>query len=131
MGKYNFTRTTKNNIKYLDLIQNNMIEHSNLLDKVWYVKDNQISEVTIVSKTRDSYYGTEKVIKIVKDNTLLDVALSTLFYTQEEACNYILDKVNTEISSVENTMNTVIQSLGELYNLRHSIEAVIKNLSKQ
>lgn len=108
-----------------------MIEHSNLLDKVWYVKDNQISEVTIVSKTRDSYYGTEKVIKIVKDNTLLDVALSTLFYTQEEACNYILDKVNTEISSVENTMNTVIQSLVELYNLRHSIEAVIKNLSKQ
>lgn len=108
-----------------------MIEHSNLLDKVWYVKDNQISEVTIVSKTRDSYYGTEKVIKIVKDNTLLDVALSTLFYTQEEAYNYVLDKVNTEISSVENTMNTVIQSLVELYNLRHSIEAVIKNLSKQ
>lgn len=108
-----------------------MIEHSNLLDKVWYVKDNQISEVTIVSKTRDSYYGTEKVIKIVKDNTLLDVALSTLFYTQEEAYNYVLDKVNTEISSVENTMNTVIQSLVELYNLRHSIEAIIKNLSKQ
>ena len=108
-----------------------MIEHSNLLDKVWYVKDNQISKVTIVSKTRDSYYGTEKVIKIVKDNTLLDVALSTLFYTQEEAYNYVLDKVNTEISSVENTMNTVIQSLVELYNLRHSIEAVIKNLSKQ
>ena len=107
-----------------------MIEHSNLLDKVWYIKDNQISEVTIVSKTRDSYYGTEKVIKIVKDNTLLDVALSTLFYTQEEAYNYVLDKVNTEISSVENTMNTVIQSLVELYNLRHSIEAVIKNLSK-
>lgn len=107
-----------------------MIEHSNLLDKVWYVKDNQISEVTIVSKTRDSYYGTEKVIKIVKDNTLLDVALSTLFYTQEEAYNYVLDKVNTEISSVENTMNTVIQSLVELYNLRHSIEAIIKNLSK-
>lgn len=108
-----------------------MIEHSNLLDKVWYVKDNQISEVTIVSKTRDSYYSTEKVIKIVKDNTLLDVALSTLFYTQEEVYNYVLDKVNTEISSVENTMNTVIQSLVELYNLRHSIEAVIKNLSKQ
>lgn len=108
-----------------------MIEHSNLLDKVWYVKDNQISKVTIVSKTRDSYYGTEKVIKIVKDNTLLDVALSTLFYTQKEACNYVLDKVNTEISNVENTMNTVIQSLVELYNLRHSIEAVIKNLSKQ
>lgn len=108
-----------------------MIEHSNLLDKVWYVKDNQISKVTIVSKTHDSYYGTEKVIKIVKDNTLLDVALSTLFYTQEEAYNYVLDKVNTEISSVENTMNTVIQSLVELYNLRHSIEAVIKNLSKQ
>lgn len=108
-----------------------MIGHSNLLDKVWYVKDNQISEVTIVSKTRDSYYGTEKVIKIVKDNTLLDVALSTLFYTQEEAYNYVLGKVNTEISSVENTMNTVIQSLVELYNLRHSIEAVIKNLSKQ
>lgn len=108
-----------------------MIGHSNLLDKVWYVKDNQISEVTIVSKTRDSYYGTEKVIKIVKDNTLLDVALSTLFYIQEEAYNYVLDKVNTEISSVENTMNTVIQSLVELYNLRHSIEAVIKILSKQ
>lgn len=108
-----------------------MIEHSNLLDKVWYVKDNQISEVTIVSKTRDSYYGTEKVIKIVKDNTLLDVALYTLFYTQEEAYNYVLDKVNTEISSVENTMNTVIQSLVELYNLRHNIEAIIKNLSKQ
>lgn len=108
-----------------------MIESFNLLDKVWYVKGNQISEVTIVSKTRDSYYGTEKVIKIVKDNTLLDVALSTLFYTQEEAYNYVLDKVNTEISSVENTMNTVIQSLVELYNLRHSIEAVIKNLSKQ
>lgn len=105
-----------------------MIEHSNLLDKVWYVKDNQISEVTIVSKIRDSYYGTEKVIKIVKDNTLLDVALSTLFYTQEEAYNYVLDKVNTEISSIENTMNTVIQSLVELYNLRHSIEAVIKSL---
>lgn len=108
-----------------------MIEHSNLLDKVWYVKDNQISKVTIVSKTRDSYYGTEKVIKIVKDNTLLDVALSTLFYTQEEAYNYVLNKVNTEISSVENTMNTVIQSLVELYNLRHNIKAVIKNLSKQ
>lgn len=108
-----------------------MIEHSNLLDKVWYVKGNQINEVTIVSKIRNSYYGTEKVIKIVKDNTLLDVALSTLFYTQEEAYNYVLDKVNTEISSVENTMNTVIQSLVELYNLRHSIEAVIKNLSKQ
>lgn len=108
-----------------------MIEHSNLLDKVWYVKGNQINEVTIVSKIRNSYYGTEKVIKIVKDNTLLDVELSTLFYTQEEACNYVLDKVNTEISSVENTMNTVIQSLVELYNLRHSIEAVIKNLSKQ
>lgn len=131
MGKYDFTRTTKNNIEYLDLIQSNMIEHSNLLDKVWYVKDNQISEVTIVSKTHDSYYGTEKVITIVKDNTLLDAALSTLFYTQEEAYNYVLDKVNTEISSVENTMNTVIQSLVELYNLRHSIEAIIKNLSKQ
>lgn len=66
MGKYDFTRTTKNNIGYLDLTQSNMIGQFNLLDKVWYVKGNQISEVTIVSKTRDSYYSAEKVVKVVK-----------------------------------------------------------------
>lgn len=98
-----------------------MIEHFNLLDKVWYVKDDQISEVTIVSKIRDSYYSTEKVIKIVKDNTLLDVALSNLFYTQDEAYKYVLDNINTKISNVEKTLETTLQSLMKLYNLRQTI----------
>lgn len=108
-----------------------MIGHFNLLDKVWYVKDNQISEVTIVSKTRDSYYGTEKVVKIVKDNTLLDVALSNLFYTQDEACKYVLDNINTKISNVEKTLETTLQSLMKLYNLRQTIEKLTQHLNEQ
>lgn len=108
-----------------------MIGHFNLLDKIWYVKDNQISEVTIVSKTRDSYYGTEKVVKIIKDNTLLDVALSSLFYTQDEACKYVLDSINAKISNVEKTLETTRQSLMKLYNLRQTIEKLIQHLNEQ
>lgn len=108
-----------------------MIGHFNLLDKVWYVKDTQVNEVTIVSKTRDSYYGTEKVVEIVKDNTLLNVALSDLFYTQDEAFKYILDKINTEISDVEKTLDTTKQSLVKLYNLRCNIETLINHSKKQ
>lgn len=106
-----------------------MIEPFNLLDKVWYVKDNQISKVTIVSNTYDCSYGTEKLVKIVKDNTLLDVALSDLFYTQEEACKCVLDKINTKISNTEKTLNTARQSLVELCNLRYEIAKLI-NQSK-
>ncbi len=108
-----------------------MIRHFNLLDKVWYVKDHQTSEVTIVSKIRDSYYGTEKVIKIVKDNILLDVALSNLFYTQEEAYKYVSDKINTEISTAEEAFNMAKQSLMELYNLRDKIETLIEHSKEQ
>lgn len=108
-----------------------MIGHFNLLDKVWYVKDNQVNEVTIVSKTRDSYYGTEKVVEIVKDNTLLNVALSDLFYTQDEAFKYVLDKINTEISDVEKTLDTTKQSLVKLYNLRCNIETLINHSKEQ
>lgn len=108
-----------------------MIGYFNLLDTVWYVKDNQINEVTIVSKTRDSYYGTEKVVKIVKDNTLLDAALSNLFYTQDEAFKYVLDKINTEISNVEKTLDTTKQSLMKLYKLRYDVETLINHSKEQ
>ncbi len=108
-----------------------MIGHFNLLDKVWYIKDNQVNEVTIVSKTRDSYYGTKKVVEIVKDNTLLNVTLSDLFYTQDEAFKYILDKINTEISDVEKTLDTTKQSLVKLYNLRRNIETLINHSKEQ
>lgn len=38
-----------------------MIKHSNLLDKVWYVKNNQISEVT------NLYYDIKTLINHLKE----------------------------------------------------------------
>ena len=103
-----------------------MIEHFCLLDKVWYVNGTDIKEVVISSKVfYDDLRGS--LINVITNNTVLEVKLSQLFYTEKEAYQSIADFVTKSILNTERDLELIKQDLYELRNLHDIIQLKLNN----
>lgn len=98
-----------------------MIKQFNLLDKVWYVDDINIKEVTITSYIYLNDICKEVVTVIVGDS-ILEVKPCQLYYTKEEACQCIIDTLNYRISDAESALEVRKNELSELIKLRDDVQ---------
>ena len=103
-----------------------MIKQFNLLDKVWYVNDINIKEVTITSHIYLNDIGKEVVTVIVGDS-ILEVKPCQLYYTKEEAYQCIMDTLKHRISDAESALKARENELSELNKL---YEGVLKELNR-
>ena len=97
-----------------------MIKQFNLLDKVWYVDDINIKEVTITSHIYLNDICKEVVTVIVGDS-ILEVKPCQLYYTKEEAYQCIMDTLKYRISDAERELEARKNELSELNNLYNGI----------
>lgn len=97
-----------------------MIKQFNLLDKVWYVDDINIKEVTITSHI---YLNDicEKVVTVIVGDSILEVKPCQLYYTKEEAYQCIMDTLKYRISDAERALEVRKNELSELNKLYNSI----------
>lgn len=103
-----------------------MIKQFNLLDKVWYVDDINIKEVTITSHIYLNDICKEVVTVIVGDS-ILEVKPCQLYYTKEEACQCIIDTLDYRISNAKSALEARENELHELNKLRNDVQ---KELNK-
>ena len=98
-----------------------MIKQFNLLDKVWYVDDINIKEVTITSHI---YLNDlcEKVVTVIVDDSILEVKPRQLYYTEEEAYQCIMDTLNYRISDAESALEARKNELSKLNKLRNDVQ---------
>ena len=97
-----------------------MIKQFNLLDKVWYVDDINIKEVTITSHIYLNDICKEVVTVIVGDS-ILEVKPCQLYYTKKEAYQCIMDTLKYRISDAERELEARKNKLSELNNLYNGI----------
>lgn len=98
-----------------------MIKQFNLLDKVWYVDDINIKEVTITSHIYLDDICKEVVTVIVGDS-ILEVKPCQLYYTKEEAYQCIMDTLDHRISDAESALKARENELSELRKLYNNIQ---------
>lgn len=98
-----------------------MIKQFNLLDKVWYVDDINIKEVTITSHIYLDDICKEVVTVIVGDS-ILEVKPCQLYYTKEEAYQCIMDTLDHRISDAESALKARENELSELRKLYDDIQ---------
>ena len=98
-----------------------MIKQFNLLDKVWYVDDINIKEVTITSHIYLNDICKEVVTVIVGDS-ILEVKPCQLYYTKEEAYQCIMDTLKHRISDAERALEAIENELSELRKLRDDVQ---------
>ena len=102
-----------------------MIEQVNLLDKVFYIHNECVYEVTIVSKvyeTRetDGWHHKYKAINIIFNDEVITVDIKELYYTKKDAYECVLEDVKKEIAKKEKYVQEVQLELLSLYNERKS-----------
>lgn len=98
-----------------------MIKQFNLLDKVWYVNDINIKEVTITSHIYLNDICKEVVTVIVGDS-ILEVKPCQLYYTKKEAYQCIMDTLNYRISDAESALEVRKNELSELRKLYDDVQ---------
>ena len=98
-----------------------MIKQFNLLDKVWYVDDINVKEVTITSHIYLNDICKEVVTVIVGDS-ILEVKPCQLYYTKEEAYQCIIDTLNYRISDAESALKARENELSELNKLLKDVQ---------
>ena len=98
-----------------------MIKQFNLLDKVWYVDDINIKEVTITSHIylNDTC---EKVVTVIVGDSILEVKPCQLYYTKEEAYQCIIDTLNYRISDAESALKARENELSKLNKLLKDVQ---------
>ena len=104
-----------------------MIEQFNLLDKVWYVDDINIKEVTITSHI---YLNDicKKVVTVIVGDSILEVKPCQLYYTKEEAYQCVMDTLKHRISDAESALEVRKNELSELNKLlNHVLDELNKN----
>ena len=104
-----------------------MIEQFNLLDKVWYVDDINIKEVTITSHI---YLNDicKKVVTVIVGDSILEVKPCLLYYTKEEAYQCVMDTLKHRISDAESALEVRKNELSELNKLlNHVLDELNKN----
>ena len=103
-----------------------MIKQFNLLDKVWYVDDINIKEVTITSHIYLNDICKEVVTVIVGDS-ILEVKPCQLYYTKEEAYQCIMDTLNYRISDAKSALKARENELSELNKLYDKLKELNHN----
>ena len=104
-----------------------MIKQFNLLDKVWYVDDINIKEVTITSHIYLNDICKE-VVTIIVGDSILEVKPCQLYYTKEEAYQCIMDTLKHRISDAERALEARKNELSELNKLlNHVLDELNKN----
>lgn len=103
-----------------------MIKQFNLLDKVWYVDDINIKEVTITSHIYLNDICKEVVTVIVGDS-ILEVKPCQLYYTKKEAYQCVMDTLDYRISDAERALEA---RENELLRLRKLYEGVRDELNR-
>lgn len=73
-----------------------MIEHINLLDKVFYTYNKCVYEVTIVSKV----YNRCNAVNIIFNDEIKPVNIKNLYYTNDEAYKRVLEGRNSSTREV-------------------------------
>lgn len=103
-----------------------MIEQFNLLDKVWYVDDINIKEVTITSHI---YLNDicEKVVTVIVGDSILEVKPCQLYYTKKEAYQCVMDTLDYRISDAESALKA---RENELLRLRKLYDGVRDELNR-
>lgn len=94
-----------------------MIEHINLLDKVFYTYNKCVYEVTIVSKV----YNRCNAVNIIFNDEIKPVNIKNLYYTNDEAYKRVLEDIKEEIALQEKYAQAAQNKLTELYNKRKCI----------
>lgn len=97
-----------------------MIKQFNLLDKVWYVNDINIKEVTITSHI---YLNNicEEVVTVIVGDSILEVKPCQLYYTKKEAYQCIMDTLDYRISDAESALKARENELLRLRKLYDSV----------
>ena len=103
-----------------------MIKQFNLLDKVWYVDDINIKEVTITSHIYLNDICKEVVTVIVGDS-ILEVKPCQLYYTKKEAYQCVMDTLDYRISDAESALKA---RENELLRLRKLYDGVRDELNR-
>ena len=103
-----------------------MIKQFNLLDKVWYVDDINIKEVTITSHIYLNDICKEVVTVIVGDS-ILEVKPCQLYYTKKEAYQCVMDTLDYRISDAERALEA---RENELLRLRKLYKGVQDELNR-
>lgn len=98
-----------------------MIKQFNLLDKVWYVDDINVKEVTITSHIYLNDICKEVVTVIVGDS-ILEVKPCQLYYTKKEAYQCIMDTLKHRISDAESALEVRKNELSELNKLLKDVQ---------
>ena len=98
-----------------------MIKQFNLLDKVWYVDDINVKEVTITSHIYLNDICKEVVTVIVGDS-ILEVKPCQLYYTKKEAYQCIMDTLKHRISDAESALKARENELSELRKLLKGVQ---------
>lgn len=97
-----------------------MIKQVNLLDKVFYIHNKCVYEVTTVSKVYETseangWCVSFKAINIIFNDEVIAVDIKELYYTSEEAYKEILKNIKEEISLQEKYVQAAQLTLARLY----------------
>lgn len=109
-----------------------MIGQVNLLDKVFYIYNECVYEVTIVSRvyeTRetDGWHHKYKAVNIIFNDEVIGVSTKNLYYTRKEAYEELLQYIEKEISKKERYVQETQFELNNLEDKRKSLKYKIVN----
>lgn len=103
-----------------------MIKQVNLLDKLFYIHNGRVYEVTVVSKVYEDieHYGWRdkyKAVNIIFNDEVIGVDTKDLYYTRKEAYEELLKVINEEIVKKEQRIREIQLELKDLYGTYNSI----------